>query len=418
MPLLALGINHRTAPVHIRERVAFTPERLLQALHELQARDGVREAVIVSTCNRTELYCHLDTLDSAAVVNWLGAYHAAPPADLRPYLYQHFERSAVQHVLRVAAGLDSMVLGEPQILGQVKEAYHNACHAGTVGTLLNRLFQHAFAAAKRVRTDTRVGASPVSVAFAAVSLARQIFPNLAESTALLLGAGETIELVARHLHEHRAGRLIVANRTLERAHELAAPFGGYAIALEEIARHLPEADIVIAATASPVFVLEPDQVKSSLKKRKHRPVLMVDIAVPRDIDPAVGMLEDVYLYTVDDLQEIIEDNLRSRAEAARQAEEIIAAQADHFMTWVQAHDSVGSICAVRRQAERLRDEVYDNARRQLRRGKDPAEVLRYLAHTLTNKLIHKPSVALREAGAQQRGELIAAIRALYKLDDN
>jgi glutamyl-tRNA reductase len=310
-----------------------------------------------------------------------------------------------------------MVLGEPQILGQVKEAYQTASQAGTLGTLLNRLFQHTFAVAKQVRTDTRIGASPVSVAFAAVSLAKQIFAPLSEQTALLIGAGETMELVARHLHENRIGRLIVANRTVEHAHELAAPYGGYAIGLEEIPAHLLEADIVVSATASPTIILEQSQVKSSLKLRKHRPVLMVDIAVPRDIDPAVGNLEDVYLYTVDDLQEIIQENLKSRQAAARQAEEIVDMQVNHFMAWLRVQDSVSSIRALRQQAETVRDEVCARAERQLQQGKDPVEVLRYLAYVLTNKLIHAPSASLREASAQERSDLINAIKTLYKLED-
>ncbi len=418
MPLLALGINHKTAPVEVREQLAFAPEQLPEALRELQGCTGIREAVILSTCNRTELYCSLESVDSRPVLAWLEGYHVLQLQDMQPYLYHHFDQPAVRHVLRVAAGLDSMVLGEPQILGQVKAAYQLAIATGTVGTLLNRLFQHAFAVAKRIRTDTQIGVSPVSVAFAAVSLARQIFGDLAEHTALLIGAGETIELVARHLRENGTGRMIVANRTLERAHELAAPFGGYAIGLEEIPLHLAEADIVIASTASPEFVLTQSQVKSALKKRKHRPVFMVDIAVPRDIDPAVGELEDVYLYTVDDLQEIIQENLNSRTAAATQAEEMIDTQVAHFMAWLRIHDSAGCICALRHQAERLRDEVYENARRQLLSGREPLEVLRYLANTLTNKLLHAPSVALREASAQERDDLVDAIKLLYKLKEN
>jgi glutamyl-tRNA reductase len=417
MPLLVLGINHKTAPVRVRERVAFAPDQLRQAVHDLYARGGVREAAILSTCNRTELYCSLDTVDFSPLIAWFEGYHALQSKDLQPYLYQYAERLAVRHVLRVASGLDSMVLGEPQILGQVKEAYQTASQAGTLGTLLNRLFQHTFAVAKQVRTDTRIGASPVSVAFAAVSLAKQIFAPLSEQTALLIGAGETMELVARHLHENRIGRLIVANRTVEHAHELAAPYGGYAIGLEEIPAHLLEADIVVSATASPTIILEQSQVKSSLKLRKHRPVLMVDIAVPRDIDPAVGNLEDVYLYTVDDLQEIIQENLKSRQAAARQAEEIVDMQVNHFMAWLRVQDSVSSIRALRQQAETVRDEVCARAERQLQQGKDPVEVLRYLAYVLTNKLIHAPSASLREASAQERSDLINAIKTLYKLED-
>lgn len=417
MPLLALGINHKTAPVGIRERVAFVPERLHQALHDLLARGGAREAAILSTCNRTELYCGLEGPDGRLIVEWLGDYHHLRVRDLQPYLYQHPEQRAVRHILRVASGLDSMVLGEPQILGQIKSAYQTASIAGTLGTLLNRLFQHTFAVAKQVRTDTCIGASPISVAFAAVSLSKQIFAELSRQTALLIGAGETIELVARHLHENRIGRIIVANRTLERARELATPFNGYAISLDEIPVHLAEADIVIASTASPGAILERSQVKSSLRQRKHRPMFMVDIAVPRNIDPQVAELEDVYLYTVDDLQEIIQENLQSRQAAAQQAEEIIDVQVNHFMAWLRTQDSVSHIRALRHQAETMRDEVYARAQRQLSQGKDPAEVLRYLANTLTNKLIHAPSAGLREAAAQGRTDLLNTIKTLYKLED-
>ncbi|MDX1653966.1 MAG: glutamyl-tRNA reductase [Candidatus Competibacteraceae bacterium] len=417
MPLLALGINHKTAPVDIRERLAFEPARLEAALRDLRTRGGAREAAILSTCNRTELYCGLEGKDDARIIQWLGDYHALGARDLQPYLYRHPEQSAVRHMLRVAAGLDSMILGEPQILGQIKEAYHSASRAGTLGTCLSRLFQHSFSVAKQVRTDTRIGQSAVSVAFAAVSLSRQIFGELTGQTALLIGAGETIELVARHLFENRIGRLVIANRTLERARELALPFGGYAIGLNEIPLHLAEADIVISSTASPSTILERPQVEVALKKRKHRPMFMVDIAVPRDIDPRVAQLEDVYLYTVDDLQEIIQENLRSRRAAAKQAEEIIDTQVDHFMAWLRSQDSAGTIRSLRQQAQGVRDEVLERARRQLSAGKDPDKVLDFLATTLTNKLIHTPSAGLREAGAQGNAELVQAIKTLYKLND-
>ncbi len=417
MPLLAVGINHKTAPVDVRERVAFPPEHLRDALADLQGHGGAREAAILSTCNRTELYCGLDNSDSKRIIDWLGQYHSLGSRELIPYLYQYPDQLAVRHMLRVASGLDSMVLGEPQILGQVKSAYQTAAAAGTLGTLLNRLFQHTFSVAKQVRSDTDIGTSPISVAFAAVSLSKQIFGELSKQTALLIGAGETIELVIRHLHRNRIGRTIVANRTLERAHELATQFNGYAIGLEEISAHLVEADIVIASTARSGFVLERDHVASCLKQRKHRPVFMVDIAVPRNIDPAISELEDIYLYTVDDLQEVIQENLRSRQAAARQAEEIVDIQVEHFMSWMRAHDSAGTIRALRGRAEALRDEVYTRSLRQLRQGRDPTEVLQYLAATLTNKLVHAPSVSLRKAGAQGRIDVVQLIRDIYKLED-
>ncbi len=417
MPLLALGLNHQTAPVGVRERVAFAPERLQSALRDLLDCGGAREAAILSTCNRTEVYCGLKDENGRQVVEWLGDYHKLPTVDLQPYLYRHADGRAVRHILRVASGLDSLVLGEPQILGQVKTAYQAANSAGTLGARLERLFQHTFAVAKQVRTDTRIGASPVSVAFAAVGLARQIFADLPRCAALLIGAGDTIELVARHLHESGVGRLIVANRTLERAHALAASFAGYAIALDEIPAHLGEADIVITSTASPDPLLGAALVRQCLKQRRHRPMFMVDLAVPRDIDPAVAELDDVYLYTVDDLKDIIQDNLRSRQAAARQAEEIIDTQVEHFMAWLRAQDSVASIRALRRQAETARDDALDRARRQLAGGKDPVAVLDILAHTLTNKLVHAPCAGLREAAAEGDADMLNLIKTLYRLGD-
>lgn len=418
MHLLILGINHKTAPLDVREKVAFTSEQLHTALRDLKNRSGAEEVAILSTCNRTEIYCHLENPKNLCVSTWLSAYQAMSNAELQPYTYQHWDHLAVRHMLRVASGLDSMIIGEPQILGQVKAAYQTACQAGTLGKLLKRLFQHSFSVAKQVRTDTHIGASPVSVAFAAVSLAKQIFANLAEQTALLIGAGDTIDLVSRHLRENRIKRLIVANRTLAHAYDLAAAVEGYAISLAEIPAHLAEVDIVIASTASPNYILDRQQIKSSLKKRKHRPILMVDIAVPRDIDPTVATLQDIYLYTVDDLQEIIQENLRSRQEAAKQAEEIVDTQTDNFMAWLRSQDSTSTIRALRSQAIKLRDDVYANAQQQLRQGKDPEEILTYLANTLTNKLIHAPSVALREASVQGRGDLVKAIKTLYNLKED
>jgi len=416
MSLLALGLNHRTAPVAVRERVAFAPDGLNTALQDLLDSGGAYEAAILSTCNRTELYCGLKEPNDQRITQWLGDYHQLRATDLQPYLYQHTEQGAVRHILRVAAGLDSMVLGEPQILGQVKTAYQTANNAGTLGTILDRLFQHTFAVAKQVRTDTRIGASPVSVAFAAVSLAKQIFADLPKRTALLIGAGDTTELVIRHLHETGIGRLIVANRTLERAHTLAAAFAGYAIGLEEISSHLGEADIVIAATSSPHLLLTAAQLGACLKQRRRRPMFMVDLAVPRDIEPTIADLEDVYLYTVDDLKDIIQENLRSRQAAAQQAEEIIDHQVEHFMGWVRVQESAAGISLLRRQAEAVRDEVLARALRQIERGKNPAEVLRTLADGLTNKLIHTPCAGLREAAARGDTDMLDSIKRLYQLD--
>lgn len=417
MPLLAFGINHRTAPVDIRERVAFTPERLQGALIELVALPQVNEAAILSTCNRTEVYCDLEEQDGEPVIEWFRKFHKLRREDINPYLFLYPEQAAVRQMLRVASGLDSMILGEPQILGQMKGAYREATKAGTLGPVLGRLFQYTFAVAKQVRTDTAIGASPVSVAFAAVSLAKQIFGDLADQTALLIGAGETIELAARHLHENGTGRMIVANRTLERAHALAAEFSGYAIALTEIPAHLAEADIVISSTASPLPILTRKDVEHVLKVRKHRPIFLVDIAVPRDIEPEVGDLEDAYLYTVDDLQEIIQENLQSRQAAAKQAEEIIDIHVSHFLGWLRSLDAVSTVRAYRSRAEATRNEVLVKARRLLAQGKPPEEALQFLAHTLTNKLVHEPCVQLKQAAFVGRAEIIEAARELLNLPD-
>ncbi len=417
MTLLTLGINYRTAPVAIRERVAFSPAQLPEALQALSSYAPVKEAAILSTCNRTEFYCGVERPDAGAVMAWLRAYHRLDPALLRPYLYTYPERQAVRHLMRVASGLDSMVLGEPQILGQVKTAYRLARKAGTVGRLLGRLFQHAFAVAKQVRTDTAIGQSAVSVAFAAVSLARQIFGDLKGHTALLIGAGETIELAARHLAQSRIGRIIVANRTVERAHALASQFGGYAIALQEIPFHLQEADITITSTASPLPILGKGMVERALKARKRRPMFMVDIAVPRDIEPEVDTLEDVYLYTVDDLEEVIQENLQSRREAALQAEEIIDHQVARFMAWMRSLEAVKGIKAYRGQAEAMRDEVLERARRRLEAGADPQEVVERLAHQLTNRLIHRPCVQMRRAAEEGRSELLRAAQELLGIEN-
>lgn len=416
MSLIALGINHRTAPIELREQVAFADEQVAEALRDLASIPAVSEAAILSTCNRTELYCGLTDDQPQVLGEWLARFHTLDPADIRPHLYSFPDAAAVRHLLRVAGGLDSMILGEPQILGQMKAAYQVANSIGTLDASLERLFQHTFAVAKQIRTDTAIGESPVSVAFAAVSLAKQIFSDFDQHTALLIGAGETIELTARHLHEQQLGRMVIANRTPERAHQLAAQYHGYGIGLDEIPAHLAEADIVISATGSTAVILDFDRVKQALKGRRHRPVFMVDIAVPRDIDPAVADLEDIYLYTVDDLQEVIQENLKSRQDAARQAEEIIDVQVERFMGWLRAQDAVSSIREYRQQAEQQRDIVLNKARQMLANNKDPQKILDFLANTLTNKLTHTPSARMREAAEAGDTALLEAALRLFRND--
>ena len=415
MALLTFGINHATAPIEIRERVSFGPEVLNDALSELTHKGGTREAAILSTCNRTEVYCSLDARNNQHPINWFSDYHGMRQAQLQPFLYTHADASAVKHILRVACGLDSMVLGEPQVLGQLKKAYQVAVEAGSIGQLLGRLFQHSFMVAKEIRSSTAIGNHPVSIAFAAVRLAQQIFGELTNQTALLIGAGETIELVAKHLQENKLSRMIIANRTIERSQHLANEFSAYAITLGDISRHLAEADIVISSTASPLPILGKGAVESAIKARKHRPVFMVDIAVPRDIEPEVGELDDVYLYTVDDLKEVIEDNMRSRRQAAQQAEEIIDTQVIHFMDWLNSLDAVATIRALREHAEQIQVQVVKEAIHKLKQGGDPEQVLQETSRVLSNKLLHLPSTQLRSASAEGRSDLLKAVNELYNL---
>ena len=413
MALIALGINHLTAPVALRERVAFPAGDTPPALAELTSQAGVREAAILSTCNRTELYCTVDAGCEDVPGDWLHRHQGLGQTHLDEFLYRHDGANAVRHLFRVATGLDSMVLGEPQILGQVKDAYAMARAARTLKAPLERLFQNTFAVAKRVRSETRIGANPVSVAFTAVRLAEQVFADLRGACVLLVGAGETIELVGRHLTEARVRRLIVANRTLENAQALATRFGGYAIALGDLDRHLAEADIVIASTASRDPVLVRQQVEAAIAARKRRPMFLLDLAMPRDIDPAVASLADVYLYTLDDLREAIDANLRSRREAAREAEEMIDLSVDHFMDWWRSLELHNPVADLRRQAECSRDEVLSRAQALLARGKAPEEALAYLANTLTNKLLHAPSANLRHAALRGDAELLRAAERLF-----
>jgi len=418
MALLAFGINHKTAPVDIREKVSFSPERLQEACRELVAASDVTEVAILSTCNRTELYCCVNDAEATDLEDWFSGYHHLKVNDIAPYIYKYPDRDAVRHLLRVASGLDSLVLGEPQILGQVKTAYRDATSAGTLGTVLNKLYQHTFNVAKQVRTDTAIGESAVSVAFAAVSLSKQIFSSFEKHTALLIGAGETIELAARHLKENQIGNIIIANRTIERAHNLAEEVGGSAIALAEIPDHLAKADIIISSTGSQLPILGKGSVERAIKARKHKPMLMVDIAVPRDIEPEVGDLADVYLYSVDDLKEIIEEGLKSRREAADQAEDIIDNQVVSFMGWLRSQSAIGVIQDFRGVMANLRDTELEKAIKMLNNGQQPEEVLKRLANGLTNKFTHIPTTKIRQAGIDGNNGLLDNAKELFNLDDS
>jgi len=413
MPLLAIGLNHQTAPLALRERVAMDGGQLPAALVGLSAVPGVEEAALLSTCNRTEIYVQVAQGHEHGVSEWLARHHGLAPDMLSDYLYEHRDENAVRHLFRVATGLDSLVLGEPQILGQVKDAWQVARNQHHLRTPLDRLFQQSFSVAKRVRTDTRIGAHPVSVAYAAVRLARQVFSELDRATVLLVGAGDTIELAARHLVDAKVKRLLVANRTLDHAQALASRHGGYALPLSEMERHLPEADIVITATASREPVLRRSAVQAALKARRHRPMFLLDLAVPRDIEASVADLSDVYLYTVDDLEQVIEENRASRREAAEQAHAIIDLQVEHFMTWWRAQGRQDALKSLRNQGEAAREEALARAREQLASGRNADDVVALLAHQLTNRLLHGPSLALRQAALDGDLDLLRAAERLY-----
>ncbi len=416
MSLLTIGINHKTAPVDVRERIVFASEHLPQTITELTALPGIEEASVLSTCNRTEVTCwHNSDCAEQTLIDWIAHRHDFHPDTLSEYLFIHHDDEAVRHMLRVACGLDSLVLGEPQILGQLKTAYQEAKTHNGLGRYLGRLYQHSFTTAKQIRTETAIGSSAVSVAFAAVGLAKKIYGDLRNHTALMIGAGETIELATRHLDSQGIGKLIVANRTVERAARLASEFGGTAIALPDLPDRLPEADIVISSTASPLPILGKGTVERALKQRKRRPIFMVDIAVPRDIEAEVGDLSDIYLYTVDDLHDVIEQNIKSRQQAAQKAEELVDVQVDAFNGWLNSQDAVETIRHFRSQAKATSDIVATQAKRLLRQGKNPEEVIDFLAHTLTNKLLHAPTSTLNQAAREGRGELLEAALEIFHL---
>lgn len=414
MSFLALGINHRTASLDVRERVAFAPEKMIDALQQARDTVGLSEVVILSTCNRTEIY-GVGLTDAEPLLAWLRQYHSLTEAQLSDCHYLYKQADMTRHVMRVACGLDSMVLGEPQILGQIKSAYAVASEAGTVASQLNSLFQQVFSVAKKVRTETAIGENPVSVAYAAVSLGQQIFADISREHALLIGAGETVELVARHLKEKNIGSITVANRTLSRAQELAEQFDADAILLSDIPEHLHRADMVISSTASQLPILGKGAVESALKVRKHRPMFMVDIAVPRDIEAEVGDLDDVYLYTVDDLKEVIDENIRSRESAARKAEDIIGHGVENWQRQLRGLNAVDIIRAVREQSEQLRDVELEKTIRQLQRGDDPEQLLRQLARNLTNKFLHTPTTRLKQASEDGQQDHILLANELFGL---
>jgi glutamyl-tRNA reductase len=415
MALYALGLNHTTAPLEVRERVAFAPDALSDALRDLVGARAVKEAAILSTCNRTEVYFHGG--EPAPVADWLAQFHRLSATSLSPYVYTLQQDKVVTHAFRVASGLDSMVLGEPQILGQMKQAVRHAESAGSLGLVLNRLFQRTFAVAKDVRTQTDIGSASISMAAAAVKLAERIFPSIAQQRLLLIGAGEMVELAATHFAAKAPKSITVANRTLERGRVLADRFGADAITLNELPERLHDFDIVVTCTASTLPIIGKGLLERVVKQRKHAPVFIVDLAVPRDVEPEASRLDDVFLYTVDDLAEIVKDNLQVRRESVVEAEQMIADQTAHFLRWLEGRALVPTIAALHGHHDDLRSAELERARKMLAAGAAPEQVIELLARGLTNKFLHAPLSALNAAGEAERAELIAVLQRVYRLDE-
>lgn len=418
MELLIVGINHRTAPVGLREKIAFGPDQLGHALHDLKVTEGLPEVAILSTCNRTEIYTIGPEPDTDRIIGWLANYHNLTADSLSGSIYVHTGPASVRHLMRVASGLDSMVLGEPQILGQVKDCFAQARQHDTLGSHLDRLSQNTYRVAKRVRSSTAIGQTPVSVASTAVDLAGQLFADVATCNALLIGAGETIELVGRHLVNAGARNLVIANRTLENAQTLAEELGGEAASLTDIPQHLVNSDIVISSTGSQLPILGKGTVERALKERRHKPIFMVDLAVPRDIEPEIDELRDVYLYSIDDLEQIIAENISNREEAAREADDIIDAALIEIESIDKSRDAIDVLVKFRQKHESIKAAELEKAQQRFARGEDPEAIIRSLANQLTNKIIHTPSVQLKQASTEGREEIIDAIKELFQLDED
>ncbi|MFC3095945.1 glutamyl-tRNA reductase [Alteromonas sediminis] len=416
MTFTALGINHKTAPVSLREKVAFTPDSMADALQALRALSGIREAVILSTCNRTELYIHHEGVAQSSLSQWLSTFHKVDSKNIETHLYTEQDEAALSHLIKVASGLDSLVLGEPQILGQVKQAYNVAKQNGAIHRHFDKLFQHVFSAAKKVRSETDIGANAVSVAFAAVQLAKHIFSKLNKLSVLLIGAGETIELVARHLQDAGVTQLTVANRTRERAQNLAEQLSANVITLAQMPEHFHQYDIVISSTASQLPLVGKGVVEDALKKRRNQPVFLVDLAVPRDIESQVNELDNAYLYTVDDLQQIVEANLASREEAAIEAQEIINQQVQSFIQWQNSHEQIDLVKTYREQCLHTQQQFLSRALNQLQEGRDAEEVVKELSHKLSNALMHAPTKLLKDSGLNSMAGVSDKLIAHFELD--
>ncbi|MBI5638974.1 MAG: glutamyl-tRNA reductase [Nitrospirae bacterium] len=418
MKVLVLGVNHITATVEIREKLAFNGPKLEEGVSGLRQVPEVREVAVLSTCNRVELYTCVNTIAAASenIRNFLATFHGMQRSEFEKSLYVHSGSDAVRHVFRVASSLDSMVLGEPQILGQIKDTFDFALSKKSTGILLNKLMKKAISTAKRVRTETKIAENAVSISFAAVELAKKIFTNLAGKSFMLLGAGEMAELAARHLVNNGVQDVMVVNRTYERGCELAREFNGRPVKFEDFLHELVNTDIIICSTGAPSYVLLKDQMHKVMKERKHRPVFIIDISVPRNIDPEINDVDNVYLYNVDDLQGVVHSNIHERKKEAEKAEAIIDEEVEKFNRWLSSLDSVPTIVALRQKAEEIKREELDRFKNRFSDlGEEKTKAVEYLASAITNKLIHPPTVALKE-DTEDRDELIAMIKKLYAID--
>ncbi|MCC6347103.1 MAG: glutamyl-tRNA reductase [Nitrospirales bacterium] len=418
MKIVVIGLNHKTAPVNIREMLAFAGPKLEEGVSCLRGMPEVREVALLSTCNRVEIYACVGNTAAAVenIKSFLASFHRIDRAAFEKSLFVHTDSQAVRHLFRVASSLDSMVVGEPQILGQIKNTFDFALEKKTTGVLLNKLMKKAISTAKRVRTETKIAENAVSISFAAVELARKIFTDLGGKSFMLLGAGEMAELAARHLVNSGVRDVVVVNRTYDRGCDLAREFNGKPVRFEDFPAELVHCDILICSTGAPAYVLLKEQMHKVMRERKHRPVFIIDISVPRNIDPDINRIENVYLYDVDNLQDVVESNILERRREAEKAEIIIAEEVETFIKWMSSLDSIPVIVALRQKAEEIKEEELEKFRNKfpdLDDGKRKA--VEYLAAAIINKLIHPPTAALKE-DTEDRGELIAAIKKLYGLN--
>jgi glutamyl-tRNA reductase len=417
MPLFTIGISHHTAPIEIREKVAIARSEYSDRARELCALPGVEEVVILGTCNRTEIYCLSTVEGKQGLVEWIHRINDLSAGELDQHLYDHEGEAAARHLIRVASGLDSLVIGETQILGQLKEAWQQAHDSGSLGKVLDRLFQHTFNAAKTIRTQSGISDHTVSVAYTAVVLARQIFGDLLSKTVVLVGAGEMVQLCGRYLRDHGIANLLIVNRSRKKAEQLATEMDATALTLDQLGEALPRADILISSTASPEPVIRKADVKTALRKRRHRPMFLVDIAVPRDIDPQISKLKDVYLYTIDDLQQVVDENMEQRTAAARSASNDVDEAVSGFMRWLSGIRAARTLKRIRDQSHDFEQDLTERALRKLEAGQNPADVLEQLAKTLTNKILHLPSKRLREAAENRDYEVLKAADRIFRKED-